>query len=77
MSFVMVQIHPKARTAPALLADIARSTEPVSVLAKRYGIRDEAVRKWRRRGEQEIQDRLSRPNRLAWRMNEDERSSSI
>src|SRR3546814_6477714 len=70
----MVQIHPQARTTPAVRAEIARSTEPASVVAKRYGISDETVRKWRKRGEQAVQDRSSRPKRLAWRMNEDERA---
>ncbi|AOF94605.1 helix-turn-helix domain protein (plasmid) [Sphingobium sp. RAC03] len=69
-----MQIHPQARTSPAVRADIARSTEPASVVAKRYGISDETVRKWRRRGEQAVQDRSSRPKRLAWRMNEEERA---
>ena len=70
----MVQIHPQARTTPAVRAEIARSTEPASVVAKRYGISDETVRKWRKRGEQAILDRPSRPHRLAWRMNEEERA---
>lgn len=70
----MVQIHPQARTTPAVRADIARSTEPASVVAKRYGISDETVREWRRRGEQAVQDRSSRPRRLAWRTNEEERA---
>jgi len=48
----MVQIHPQARTTPAVRAEIARSIEPASVVAKRYGISDETVRKWRKRGEQ-------------------------
>ena len=39
----MVQIHPQARTTPAVRAEIARSTEPASVVAKRYGISDETV----------------------------------
>jgi len=43
----MMQIHPRARTTPAVRAEIARSTEPTSVVAKRYGISDETVRKWR------------------------------
>ena len=67
----MVQIHPQARTTPAVRADIARSTEPANVVAKRYGISDETVRKWRRRGEQAVQHLSSRPKRLAWRMNEE------
>lgn len=70
----MVQIHPQARTTPAVRVEIARSTEPASVVAKRYGISDETVRKWRRRGEQAVQDRPSRPTRPAWRMNEEERA---
>jgi len=70
----MVQIHPQARTTPVVRAEIARSTEPASVVAKRYGISDETVRKWRRRGEQAVQDRSSRPKRLAWCMTEEERA---
>jgi transposase InsO family protein len=70
----MVQIHPQARTTPAVRAEIARSAEPASIVAKRYGISDETVRKWRKRGEQAVQDRSSRPKRLAWRMSEEERA---
>ena len=70
----MMQIHPQARTTPAVRAEIARSTEPARVVAKRYGISDETVRKWRKRGEQQCQDRSSRPKRLAWRMSEEERA---
>lgn len=58
----------------AVRPDIARSTEPASVVAKRYGMRDETVRKRRRRAEQAVQDRPSRPRRIAWWMNEDERA---
>jgi len=57
----MMQIDPQARTTPAVRAEIARSTEPASVVAKRC-ISDEAVRKWRKRGEQACQDRSSRPS---------------
>jgi transposase InsO family protein len=70
----MMQIHPQARTTPAVRADIARSTEPTSVVARRYGISEETVRKWRKRGEQACQDRSSRPRRLPWRMSEEERA---
>lgn len=52
----MVQIHSQARTTPAVWADIARSTKPASVVAKRYGVSDETVRKWRKRGEQAFQN---------------------
>ena len=69
----MLHIHPKARTTPAVRAEIARSQEPTGVLAKRYGISTETVRKWRRRGESGCADRSSRPHRLRWRATEDER----
>jgi len=42
----MMQIHPQARTTPAVRAEIAGSTEPTSVVAKRYGISGETVRVW-------------------------------
>ncbi len=70
----MLRIHPQARTTPAVRADIARSSEPTSVLARRYGISDETVRKWRRRGSDACQDRSSRPGRLAWKASEEERA---
>lgn len=70
----MMQIHPQARTTPAVRAEIARSTEPASLVAKRYGISDETVRKWRKRGEQACQDRSSRPKKLPWRVTEEERA---
>lgn len=69
-----MQIHPQARTTPAVRAEIARSTEPASIVAKRFGISDETVRKWRKRGEQACQDRSSRPARLPWRASEEERA---
>jgi transposase-like protein len=54
----MMQIHPQARTTPAVRVEIARSSEPTSVIAKRYGISDETVRKWRKRGEQACKEYL-------------------
>lgn len=69
-----MQIHPQARTTPAVRAEIARSTEPTSVVARRYGISEETVRKWRKRGAQACQDRSSRPKRLPWRVTEEERA---
>lgn len=67
-------IHPQARTTPAVRAEIARSTEPTGVVARRYDISDETVRKWRKRGEHAVQDRSSRPRRLPWRVTEEERA---
>lgn len=40
----MLHIHPKARTTPAVRAEIARSEEPTCVLATHYGISMETVR---------------------------------
>ena len=41
----MYAIHANARTTPAVRAEIARSTEPSSVLARRYGVSTETIRK--------------------------------
>ena len=37
----MPTIHPKARTTPAVRAEIARSTEPTGILAQRHGVSTE------------------------------------
>ncbi len=42
---LMHAIHPNARTTPAVRADIARSHEPSGVLARRYGVSTETIRK--------------------------------
>src|SRR5215213_1784078 len=70
----MLQIHPNARTTPAVRAEIARSGEPTGVLASRYGVSTETVRKWRKRGPRACQDRSSRPHRLPWKASEEERA---
>ncbi len=46
----MLAIHPQARTTPAVRAEIALSHESSGVLAKRYGVSTETIRKWRKRG---------------------------
>ena len=61
----MLAIRPNARTTPATRAEIARSAEPAGVLARRYGVSAETVRKWRRRGAADCQDRSARPHKLA------------
>src|SRR3954465_12732296 len=71
---LMLAIHPDARTAPAVRAEIARSSEPSGVLAKRYGVSTETVRKWRKRGPAECRDRSSRPRKLPWKASEEERA---
>jgi len=46
----MRAIHPQARTTPAVRASGPRSPESAGVLAKRYGVSTETIRRWRRRG---------------------------
>src|ERR687898_2806716 len=70
----MHAIHPNARTTPAVRAEIARSAEPTGVLARRYGVSTETVRKWRKRGPDECQDRSARPHKLPWKATEEERA---
>lgn len=60
-----VRAHRNARTSPAARREIARSAEPVRVLAARYGVSTETIRKWQRRGEADCQDRSTRPHRLS------------
>lgn len=56
----MLAIHPNARTTPAVRAEIARSSERSGVLARRYGVSAETIRKWRKRGPADCQDRSAR-----------------
>ena len=70
----MLAIHPQARTTPAVRAEIARSPESSGVLAKRYGVSTETIRKWRKRGPDACQDRSARPHKLPWRASDEERA---
>jgi transposase InsO family protein len=70
----MLQIHPCARTTPAVRAEIARSKEPTGALARRYGVSTETVRKWRKRGPGDCLDHSARPHRLPWKASEEERA---
>jgi len=70
----MLSIHPNARTTPAVRAEIARSSEPTGILARRFGVSTETVRKWRRRGPAACEDRSSRPHTLPWKASEEERA---
>jgi transposase InsO family protein len=70
----MLAIHPNARTTPAVRAEIARSPEPSGVLAKRYGVSTETIRKWRQRGAADCQDHSSRPHKLPWKASDEERA---
>jgi transposase InsO family protein len=70
----MLSIHPNARTTPAVRAEIARSSEPTSALAERYGVSTETIRKWRKRGVTDRRDHSSRPHKLPWKASEEERA---
>ena len=70
----MLAIHPNARTTPAVRAEIACSSESAGILAKRFGISTETVRKWRKRGPGGCLDRSSRPRKLPWKASEEERA---
>ena len=70
----MLQIHPNARTTPAVRAEIARSDESSGVLARRYGVSTETIRKWRKRGPEDCLDHSARPHRLPWKATEEERA---
>jgi transposase InsO family protein len=70
----MLQIHPNARTIPVVRAEIARSGEPSGVLAKRYGVSTETIRKWRKRGPDDCLDHSARPHQLPWKATEEERA---
>jgi transposase len=72
---LMHSLHPQARTTPAVRQEIARSTEPTGVLAQRFSVSTETVRKWRKRGAQDCQDHSSRPHKLPWKATEEEQIS--
>jgi hypothetical protein len=70
----MLAVHPSARTTPAVRAEIARPTARTGVLAARYGVRTETVRKCRRRGPDDCADHSARPTRLPWKSTDAERA---
>src|SRR4028118_1803145 len=70
----MGQIHPNARTTPVVRAEIAGSAEPSGVLARRFGVSTETIRKWRKRGADNCLDRSARPRKLPWKASEEERA---
>src|SRR6188472_2198962 len=70
----MRQIHPNARTTPVTRAEIAGSHERTGILAERYGVSTETIRKWRKRGAADCLDHSARPHQLAWKATEEERA---
>jgi transposase InsO family protein len=57
-----MRIHPNARTTPRTRAEIQASNEPVAVLARRHGVSEVTIRRWRGRTDQ--QDRSHRRHNL-------------
>src|ERR1700712_4005852 len=70
----MLQIHFNARTTPITRAEIAGSHERTGVLAQRYGVSTETLRKWRKRGTADCLDHAARPHHLPWKATEEERA---
>src|SRR4028119_1797755 len=70
----MHSVHPNARTTPAVRAEIARSSELTGVLAQRYSVSTETIRKWRKRCPTNCQDRSARPHKLPWKAREEKRA---
>src|ERR687885_59830 len=70
----MLQIHPNARTTPVTRAEIAGSRERSGILAQRYGVSTETIRKWRKRGAADCLDHSARPHQLAWKATDEERA---
>src|SRR3954454_10848839 len=60
----MQAIHAKARSTASIRAQIACSAEPTGVLARRDGVSMETIRKWRKRGPADCQDRSGRAQKL-------------
>ena len=70
----MHSIHPKpAPPRPSAPRSPARR-EPTGVLAQRYGVSTETIRKWRKRGAEDCQDHSSRPHKLPWKATDEERA---
>src|ERR687894_972114 len=70
----MLSLHPQARTTPAVRQEIARSSEPTGVLAQRFSVSTETIRKWRKRRAQDCHDHSSRPHKQPCKATEEERA---
>jgi len=63
---MLIALHKRARTTPAVRAEIAASREPVAVLARRYNVSEATIRKWRARDD--FHDRPHTAHRLQTRL---------
>jgi transposase-like protein len=59
---MLIHLHMQATTTPKIRAAIHASTEPASLLAKRFGITEQTVYKWRKRDS--VEDRSHTPHQL-------------
>ena len=59
---MMIALHKRARTTPAIRAEIAASTESAKALACRFGVSEATIYKWKSR--QSVQDRSHTAHRL-------------
>ena len=59
---MLIALHKRARTTPAIRAELAASTEPVSVLARRFNVTPPTIYKWKAR--ESVQDRSHTAHRL-------------
>ena len=59
---MLIALHKRARTTPAVRAELAGSTEPVSVLARRFNVTPPTIYKWKSRDS--VQDRSHTAHRL-------------
>ncbi len=64
---MLITLHKNARTTPAIRREIAQSTQPLAVCARRLGISEMTVRKWRKRSD--FNDRSHTPHRLHTTLN--------
>ena len=67
---MQMKLHKNAATTPRIRREIQESTEPVSVLAKRYHVHETTIRRWKKRTTQE--DRSHTPHRLPLRLTVEE-----
>ena len=59
---MLIALHKQARTTPAVRAEIAASSEPVAVLARRFNVTEMTIRKWKSR--ESVYDRPHTAHRL-------------
>ena len=64
---MMIALHKNVRTTPAVRQEIAASQEPASALAARFGVSEQTIYKWKKRGV--FTDRSHTAHRLQTNLN--------